>query len=108
MRGKAEELRLLPREPFALRQTNAAGQQVHIPPIPRIHQALEFLEARGSMVNATHQDVQFLDITKGPLEEEVSKRRSADGDNGTGNGLGPQAKQALKVQVRRIRKEVGP
>ncbi len=108
MRGKAEELRPVSREPFASRQTNAAGQQVRIPPVPGIHQTPELVEAGGSMVNTTHQDVQFLDVAKGPQKEEVSKCRGADGDNGTGNGLRPQAKQALEVQVRRVRKEVSP
>ena len=60
------------------------------------------------MVNTTHQDVQFLDIAKGPLKEEVSKRRSADRNDRAANGLWPQAEQALEVQVRRIREDVGP
>ena len=108
MRGEAEKLGLLPREPLALRQTNAAGQQVHIPPVSGIHQALEFVETGGRMVNTTHQDVQFLDIAKGPLKEEVSKRGSADGYDRTRDCLWPQAEQALEVQVRRIREDVGP
>lgn len=60
------------------------------------------------MVHTTHQDVQFLDVAKGPQKEEVSECRGADGDGRTGNGLGPQAKQALEVQVRGIREEVSP
>lgn len=60
------------------------------------------------MMNTTYQDVQLLDIAKGPLKEKVSKRRSADGDDGTRKGLGPQPKQAAKVQMRRISEKVSP
>lgn len=60
------------------------------------------------MVNTTHEDVQFLDVAKGPLKEEVSKRRGSDGDHGTGDGFGPEAKQELEVEVRGISKEVSP
>ena len=108
MRSKAEELGRFPREPFALRQTNSAGQQVHIPPVPGIHQALELVEASGGIVNAAHQYVQLLDVAKGPQKEKVSKCRGADGDNGTRNSLGPQVEQALKVQMSRVREEVSP
>ena len=48
------------------------------------------------MVNATHQDVQFLDIAKGPLKEEVSNAEAPIGMTGPQTVFGHRPSKRLK------------
>ena len=108
MRGEAEELRTRPEKSFASRQMNAPREQIRIPPVPGVHQALEFVVTRGSMVNSTDQDVQFLDVSMGPLKEDVAEGRSADENKRSGNSFWPQSKQASEVHLSGAGEEVTP